>query len=418
MNMGESEDLYEILGVPKDASPDDIKKAYRSMAMKYHPDKVHRLGDKAPQEDDVFKKIQHAYSILGDNEKRRTYDMGGLLEDFSTIEDVFAMMFGLNTYEEIGATIFMMNHDDNQTASKLPSVGIYEDYFDPPRQNNRGDIFLERNDQDNGSDDGDADDNNSSENENENTMEFMTQIDKLFSSIGSTKPLTTSKIPMDTNYKAECWLSLKDLYLGGVKEKIPYYVTSRCRTCQGFKCMMCRGVQSSQCKSCRGGCQVCMQKGIVQEVHYVEVPFEPGTPDGTIVRVPIPKRTSTVLHNQFVEVTFKHKSSESASMDENDVIIRVDITVIELFLGFETVIYLPDQKGTTIQIKKSGYFDPVGTCDFYKGYGIGREGKKGDVKVMYHVLYPPAEDRLIQKFTRLLFGKSHITSPSFSCPAN
>ena len=67
------EDLYKILGVEKTASQDEIKKAFRKMAMKYHPDK--NPGDKVAEEN--FKKLNAAYSVLGDEDKRRQYDMYG-----------------------------------------------------------------------------------------------------------------------------------------------------------------------------------------------------------------------------------------------------------------------------------------------------------------------------------------------------
>ena len=65
-------DFYDILGVPRTASADEIKKAYRKLAFKYHPDK--NPGDKAAEE--MFKKITAAYDVLGDEEKRRQYDNG------------------------------------------------------------------------------------------------------------------------------------------------------------------------------------------------------------------------------------------------------------------------------------------------------------------------------------------------------
>lgn len=64
------EDHYKILGVQKDADADSIKKAYRIMAKKYHPDK--NSGDKEAEE--MFKKISAAYDILGDENKRAKYD--------------------------------------------------------------------------------------------------------------------------------------------------------------------------------------------------------------------------------------------------------------------------------------------------------------------------------------------------------
>jgi molecular chaperone DnaJ len=66
-------DHYETLGVPRDADTDRIKKAYRDLAFKYHPDR--NSGDPAAEEQ--FKKISEAWSVLGDSEKRSHYDLYG-----------------------------------------------------------------------------------------------------------------------------------------------------------------------------------------------------------------------------------------------------------------------------------------------------------------------------------------------------
>ncbi|RMG16544.1 MAG: J domain-containing protein [Bacteroidetes bacterium] len=66
-------DYYKILGVEKTASQDEIKKAYRKLAVKYHPDK--NEGDKAAEE--KFKEISEAYEVLSDPEKRKQYDQLG-----------------------------------------------------------------------------------------------------------------------------------------------------------------------------------------------------------------------------------------------------------------------------------------------------------------------------------------------------
>ncbi len=88
-----SKDYYEILGVKRDASPEEIKKAYRQLAMKYHPDR--NPGDRKAEE--RFKEIGTAYEVLSDPKKRDLYDRRGQaglddigFEGFQSTEDVFS----------------------------------------------------------------------------------------------------------------------------------------------------------------------------------------------------------------------------------------------------------------------------------------------------------------------------------------
>ena len=72
--MAEKRDYYEVLGLQKGASEEEIKKAFRKMAMKYHPDK--NPGNKEAEE--KFKEVNEAYSVLSDPDKKSKYDRFGL----------------------------------------------------------------------------------------------------------------------------------------------------------------------------------------------------------------------------------------------------------------------------------------------------------------------------------------------------
>ena len=93
-------DYYKILGLNKSASAEEIKKAYRKMAMKYHPD--HTKGDKAAEE--KFKQISEAYAVLSDKEKRKQYDTfgsSGFHQRYSQ-EDIFKGFDFADIFREFG----------------------------------------------------------------------------------------------------------------------------------------------------------------------------------------------------------------------------------------------------------------------------------------------------------------------------
>ena len=92
------EDLYEILGVPRDASQADIKKAYRQLVKKYHPDA--HPGDKDVEE--KFKKINAAYTVLNDPEKRARYDQFGTTSPGNSGGNPFGGMGGVDLGDLFG----------------------------------------------------------------------------------------------------------------------------------------------------------------------------------------------------------------------------------------------------------------------------------------------------------------------------
>ena len=106
--MASKRDYYEVLGIQKGADASTIKKAYRKMAKKYHPDA--NPGDKEAEE--KFKEVNEAYEVLSDDQKRAAYDQyghsafenggmggggftgGGFTGNFSDMGDIFGDIFG------------------------------------------------------------------------------------------------------------------------------------------------------------------------------------------------------------------------------------------------------------------------------------------------------------------------------------
>jgi curved DNA-binding protein len=88
-------DYYGILGVPSNASDGEIKKAYRKLAMQYHPD---RNSGKEEWANEKFKEINEAYAVLGDPQKRKQYDQFGTV---GNIGDIFSSPFTTTTFQEM-----------------------------------------------------------------------------------------------------------------------------------------------------------------------------------------------------------------------------------------------------------------------------------------------------------------------------
>ena len=102
-------DYYKVLGVNKNCNQNDIKRAYRKLAMKYHPDKSNS------DTSDIFRKITDAYEVLGDETKRRQYDNRsvnpiGNMNIFSTNPfDMFRNMYETNINTQFSRQIIIQN---------------------------------------------------------------------------------------------------------------------------------------------------------------------------------------------------------------------------------------------------------------------------------------------------------------------
>lgn len=122
--MPDKKDYYDVLGIPRDASKEDIKKVYRRLALKYHPDK-----NKAPDAEERFKEISEAYGVLYDDQKRKMYDNyghNGIDQQF-TQEDIFRGV-------DFGDIFHSMGFD---TGGGIGFDDIFSQFFGSGRQRGR-----------------------------------------------------------------------------------------------------------------------------------------------------------------------------------------------------------------------------------------------------------------------------------------
>ena len=349
--MAQKRDYYEVLGVAKTASEDEIKKAYRKIAIKYHPDR--NPGDKDAEE--KFKEAAEAYDVLHDPQKRQQYDqfgfngpMGGGFGGFGgasmNMDDIFSMfgdIFGGHGFGGFGC---------GQRR---------------PQQHRGADLRLKV----------------------RLTLEEINQ--------GVTKKFKVRKdIPCQ-----HCHGSGAEAGSGN----------EQCPTCHGsgvithttqsiFGMMQTQGV----CPTCGGEgtvikkkCHECGGEGVVKGEEVVEIKIPAGVAEGMIVNVPgkgnAGRRNGV---NGDIQVFIEEEKSETFVRDGNDLIYNLLLDFPTAALGGE--IEIPTVEGGKLRVKVESGTQPGKTLRLrgkglpaVQGYGSG----KGDLVVNISVYVPKTLSR-------------------------
>jgi DnaJ-class molecular chaperone len=359
---------YEDLDISKSASQDDIKKAYKKMSLKYHPDK--NPGEKQEECEKQFKKISHAYSVLSDDRKKRIYDMTG--------ED----------------------GDGNGNGKGDPS-SFFDQMF---KKNNRA--------------------------RRQTSEEYFTtsSFHHSYSSTNNGSFTTSSNnVTVFQDIKYTVNISLEDVFNGvdkiiNLKMKTPCLSCCKeCKQCQGkgilhsamnigpFKQMI-----PSVCNTCSGKgniiagiktCEKCKGNGSYPETKTIPIKFDKGVQDGDKKTFDGMGEQPSILGGKpgNLIITISINPHPDFARKQNNIIYKHRVSFKESIIGKQFKIKLFNIKEIEVNTKDLGIIQPKKQY-VIKGGGLpikNHEGKFGDMYIEFDVDYPAITDETRKEFEEL-----------------
>jgi molecular chaperone DnaJ len=392
-----TKNLYDILLISKTASQEEIKKAYKKLAIKNHPDKCMADEDKHLKEE-LFKEINEAYAILSDVDKRRNYDNFGTYDtnpdamNFGNVNDILSELFG-NNFQMGGGGGGQMP-PGMEFFSMGPGSHSFKMFFGGPQQQ-----FTQHQHQQ------------------------QQQSDMI-----------------------EVAVNLTEIYCG-VNKKVAYDILDKCDVCMGsgakdpndvITCLTCKGagtvsqqvgplpimITNQICPSCNGRGQIIKNNSVCssckgQRITYYNRSFDLRIPSG-VPNKHIHKMEGKGSYdpnlNKYNDIllVFIHNIDPKFKVDYNinSVSIILDVRLDELLCGFIKQIPIYDEVVTIFSEK---YFNP-NHITIIKGKGLPFFKKKehGDLVITYRIIYPEDNTRF-KKYHNVfltMFKKKEFKPPS------
>lgn len=373
-----AEDYYDILGVSKNASKEEIKKAYKKLAKKYHPDLNKETGSA-----DTFKKINEAASVLGDEKKRSQYDQYGSAEDFRQSQSSgFSGDFSGFDFGDI-------------FGGESPFDDLFSSFFG----GRSGSSQRSRDYRSRGSD-----------------LRFDLEITLEEAAFGATKKIMVPKLARCPKCEGKGAESESDISTCGtchgtgqvnVTRRTPFGIfsqTTACGTCGGSG------------KHIKNACSVCGGDGRIEKTTQVEVKIPAGVDTGTKLRLSGQGEAGEQggpAGDLFVVIIVK--KHDTFIRKGNDVILDVPITISQAALGDTVSVPTLDgkvnlkvpsgtQSHTTFRVKGKGLPD-------IQGYGLGNELVRVIVEIPAKV--SKRQKELLEEFGSLKETKVSKKSKNF-----
>lgn len=334
--MSQKRDYYEVLGVGRNASSDEIRKAYKQAALKYHPD---RNPDDKKNAEGRFKEATEAFSALSDQDKRARYDQFG-----------HAGLEGMGGFDFSGVDIFSHFQD------------LFADFFGGFTGGGRQRAASQH-----GAD-----------------LRVQQRVSLKDAALGCKREISV-RTPVPC----------KDCNGTGVE---PGHVLESCPTCRGSgQVSSARSfvMFTSTCPSCRGQgmlnkhpCETCSGTGYGEEARKVVVTIPAGIDAGQRLRVPgqgAPGMAGAPSGDLYVDIDVE--PDERFERDGTDLVTRCQVSFADAALG--TTLHIPMLDGTTLDVDVSAGTQP-GDVITLKGKGVARiDGRgKGALHVVVQVDVP------------------------------